>query len=197
MSLLLALLLQPEFKIDVSQAPESREWAEKAKALCEEWWPKVAEALASEGWKAPKEVLLHFDPTYPGVAATSGAKIRISTEWIKKRPDDFGMVIHEMTHVVQAYPRGGPGWVTEGVADWIRYVFYEKRPLIPKGKRKGSYKDAYWTAASFLGWVADQHDPKLISKLNASMRSGKWSDGIWKELTGKELDALWAAYTAP
>ena len=130
------------------------------------------------------------------IAATSGRKIRISPAWLKKRPDDYGMVIHELTHVVQGYPGGGPGWVTEGIADYVRYVQYEKRAITPKEQRKGNYKSGYWTAGSFLAWAAEKHDPKLIQKLNAAMRSGKWADSIWKDLTGKELDALWAAYLA-
>jgi len=33
----------------------------------------------------------------------------------------FGMVIHELRHVVQSYHRGNtPGWLTEGIADHIR-----------------------------------------------------------------------------
>jgi hypothetical protein len=185
-----------EVKVDVSQAPELAEWSAKAKSLCEEWYPKIAETLKTENWAPPKEVTLHFDPTYKGVAATSGNKIRISPEWLKKRPDDFGMVVHELTHVVQGYPRGGPGWVTEGIADYVRYVQYEKRAVMPQEKRKGSYTAGYWPAASFLAWMAEKHDPMLIQKLNAAMRSGKWSDTIWNALTGKELDALWKDYLA-
>jgi len=37
-------------------------------------------------------------------AVTSGATIQISVDWITKHPDDFGLVIHELTHVIQNYP---------------------------------------------------------------------------------------------
>ena len=140
--------------------------------------------------------MLVFEPDYQGIAATSGDRIRIATAWVRKRPDDLGMVIHELTHVVQAYPRGGPGWLTEGIADYVRYVQYEKRAVAPKAQRKGSYTAGYWTAAPFLAWIAEKHEPRVVRKANAAMRSGRRRDDLWKEWTGRDLDALWKDYAA-
>ena len=36
--------------------------------------------------------------------------------------------IHELCHVVQSYPNGNPLWVTEGIADYVRWAIYEKKP---------------------------------------------------------------------
>ena len=50
------------------------------------------------------------------VGGTAGARIGVSSGWVKKRPGDFGLVIHELVHVIQDYRGGGVGWVTEGIA---------------------------------------------------------------------------------
>jgi hypothetical protein len=181
---------------DVSQVPELAEWAAKAKALCEEWYPKISETLATPGFTPPREVSITFEKDKKGVADTSGHRIRVAADWLKKRPDDFGMIIHELTHVVQSYPGGGPGWLTEGIADHVRYFQYEKKAITPREKRRGSYKDGYRTTASFLAWVAAKHDAKLVEKLNAAMRGRKYKEEIFKELSGKDLETLWKDYLA-
>ena len=182
--------------VDVSQVPELEEWAAKAKALCEEWYPKMCEYLATPGFEAPKELSIRFEKDKKGVADTSGTKIRIAADWVKKHPEDTGMVVHELVHVAQDYRKGGPGWVTDGIADYIRYFQYEKKAITPKEKRKGSYKDSYRTTASFFAWLVDKHDKEIVKKLNAAMRGGKYSDDLFKEWTGKDLDALWKDYLA-
>jgi hypothetical protein len=194
----LVLLQDAKVKItvDVSQVPELQEWAEQAKTLCEDWYPKMSEYLATDGFAPPKEASLIFEKDRKGVAATSGAKIRIAADWVKKHPEDTGMVIHELVHVVQSYKNGGPGWVTEGIADYIRYFLYEKKAVTPKERRKGSYKDAYRTTASFFAWLVDKHDKELVKKLNAAMRSGKYADDLFREWTGKDVDTLWKDYAA-
>lgn len=55
--------------------------------------------------------------------------MHIAADWVKSQPNDFGMVVHELTHLVQRYPPGSPGWLVEGIADYIRAKYFE--PLIP------------------------------------------------------------------
>jgi hypothetical protein len=196
-TLLLWLALQaPPVKVttDVSQVPDLAGWAAKAKTLVEEWHPKAAALLATPGFTPPGELTLVFEKDKKGVADASGTTIRIAADWIRKHPDDWGMVVHEMTHVIQSYPGGTPGWVTEGIADWVRYVKYENQPIPPKGRRGKSYKEAYRTAAQFLAWIAARKDPGIVEALNAAARGKTWRDAIFRERTGQELDALWADY---
>lgn len=54
----------------------------------------------------------------------------------------------------------------------------------------------YRVTANFLNYVVEHYDKEkqLITKLNAACRQGKYTDEIWKELTGKplaELDDEW------
>jgi multidrug efflux pump subunit AcrB len=125
------------------------------------------------------------------VAGTSGDRIAISADWVKAHPDDFGMVIHELTHVVQGYPKYDPVWLVEGIADYVRYWHFEpgRKPRVEPKKR--SYREGYGTAAAFLAWMEKTHDKEIVPKLNRALRAGTYRDELLKEYTGKGLDELW------
>jgi hypothetical protein len=182
-------------EIDTRDAAESAAWAAKAQALVETWYPKVAALLASEDFTPPAAVQLVFKARMRGVAGTSGARITISARWIADHPDDTGMVIHEMTHIIQSYPSPEPGWVTEGIADYIRHYVYEPNaPLPPIDPAKASYRDGYNTTGMFFAWIERTYDKEIVQKLNAAMRKGKFDTGLFEKWTGKSLDTLWAEF---
>ena len=181
--------------VDTNDAPDLKEWGNKAGTLCTQWMGKIADTLPSDGFTAPRQVTVYFDPAMKGVAHAVGGKITISAQYVRQHPDDLGMVIHELTHVVQSYPGGGPGWLVEGIADYIRIVKYE--PSAPRPKldaAKASYKDAYKTTAMFLEWIELQGHPELVVKLNAALRLGKYRDELWSELAGATVDELWQSF---
>ncbi|WP_395752733.1 basic secretory protein-like protein [Prosthecobacter sp.] len=180
--------------VDTNDAADLKEWGNKAGTLCVEWFGKIAALLPSEGFVAPKDVTLYFDPKMKGVAHALGGKITISAGFVRSHTDDWGMVIHELTHVVQAYPNGGPGWLVEGIADYIRIVHFEPQAPRPKLTRLASYKDAYKTTAMFLEWIEKQHAPGLVVKMNAALRKGEYREELWSEITGKTVDELWAEF---
>lgn len=190
----------PVFVIDVTDIadlPDSVRWAEDARTLCEQWHPIVCRFLATDDWTAPKEIKLVFKKELKVPAYASGSTITISGPWIKQHPDDFGCVIHELTHVIQAYPnsRGKPGWLVEGIADYIRFWKYE--PEVPRphiDREKASYRDSYRTTAAFLAWVSSKYDRRLVPKLDKALRDGKYTDAIFGEVTGRNLDALWEEF---
>ena len=181
--------------VDVTEVAELAAWADEAKRLVETWHPKLAALLASEGFTPPAEVKLVFKKDMKGVAGTSGATISIAASWVKKHPNDYGMVIHELTHVVQAYPRPEPGWLVEGIADYVRYFQFE-----PKAKLGGidparqSYRDGYGVTAQFLAWIEKTHDQAIVAKLNAALRKSEYRYDLFKKQTGKSLDRLWAYF---
>jgi len=185
---------KPRILVEYGDVPDVKEWAEKARDLCEQWYPAICEALPSKGFTPPREVKLVFKDEKKGVAYTTGAKITVVADWIRKHPDDFGMVIHELTHVVQSYPKG-VGWITEGIADYIRNYRYEpKQP--GKVNPKASYKDGYKTAATFLAWIEKSKDKDIIRKLNEALRTGTYKDELFKEWAGSDVDALWKEFLA-
>ena len=199
MTLLCAALLalaqgQPKVEVDFTDAPDVKEWAEKARDLCEKWYPVICEALASKDFTPPREVRLVFKDEKKGIAYTTGARITVVADWVRKHPDDFGMVIHELTHVVQAYPKG-VGWITEGIADYIRNYKFEPKPP-GKVTPKASYKDGYKTAAVFFAWIEKTKDKDFIRKMNEALRTNMYRDALFKEWAGADVDALWKEFLA-
>jgi hypothetical protein len=184
---------------DYADAPEAREWALAARDLCERWYPIVSARLNPNGAPAPRKYTLVFKKM-DGVAFTANgdATITVSAAWIKDHPDDFGMVIHELTHAVQDYrlrKSRTAGWLVEGIADYVRYFEYEPERSI-KPNLKKSYRDGYTPAAAFLNWIERTHDPQLIRKLNARLKADAYADEAFEEFTGRSLERLWAEYQA-
>jgi Peptidase of plants and bacteria len=178
--------------LDVRGAPEARAWAESARKLCLRWHGILFDYLNPTSPRPERTITIVFKKM-KGVAYTSAATITISVNWITEHPDDFGMVIHELTHVVQNYPGANPplpSWLIEGIADHTRY--YEFEPEKPFGlNHKQTYRDGYGMAATFLEWIRRNHDPGLIVKLNARLQARTYSDVLFKEFAGERLERLW------
>ena len=182
--------------LDVHDAPEAKDWALDAAKYTLKWYPKLCELLVSDGFEAPDQVTLLFKPM-EGVAHTSGTTITISADWIRQHPDDVGMVAHELVHVVQSYGRTrAPGWLTEGIADYVRYYVVE-----PDSERRHfdaerlTYEAGYQPAAGFLNWI-EQRRPGTVVKLNALIRQRKYTPAAFKELAGGDPAGLWDEFKA-
>jgi hypothetical protein len=193
-----APLKTPPVVIDVTDAPQTKEWAEKAKALVEAWYPTVTSLLATDKYEPPKEIKLTFKKEISAPAWANGGEITINGKWVTEHPDDLGMVIHELTHIVQAYRwNRTPGWLTEGIADYVRWWRYEPEAPRPKvDPVKASYKDAYRTTAAFLAWTSRKYDMRLVPTLDRAIRERRDPLPEFTRLTGKDVDALWAEYVA-
>jgi hypothetical protein len=187
----------PEVAIDVTAAPDVKPWAEKAAALVKEWFPHVCQLLATENYTPPKEIRLIFKPDISAPAYASGNAITVNATWIRQHPDDFGMMIHEMTHLIQRYPGRGnkPGWLVEGIADYIRWWRFEpEAPRTRVNPDRAKYTDSYRTTAAFLAWAVAKYDRGLVRKLDAALREEKYTPGLFEQATGKTLDVLWEEY---
>ena len=149
--------------------------------------------LASDGFTPARTVQVRFRKDMKGVAATGRNVISVSANYVRGHTNDWGMVIHELTHVVQAYPPGsGPGWLVEGVADYIRLTHFEPQARPPRiNPDRASYRDSYKTTAIFLAWVEKKHDPQAVRKLNAALREKKFKLELFKDYTGQTVDELW------
>ena len=145
------------------------------------------------------------------MAATSGAKVTCWAKWFRAnlKGEGKGAILHELVHVVQQYGRarrreggGGrpPGWLVEGIPDYIRWFRYEARSqgaLIPPGAvGRVRYDGSYRISANFIHWVTCEHGPRVYRELNAAMREGRYRTELWKELTGVSLEDLGAAWKA-
>jgi hypothetical protein len=201
-----------QIDIDYSQTPELKDWVDKQlRPALEEWYPIIVADLPSEGFIAPRRFSVTIEANGQGVAATSDTRVTVSALWIKQQTargpqnEAVGSVIHEEVHVVQQYGHAQgrnncPGWLTEGIADYIRWWKFEpaavRRPIAPM-KRNGqpaSYRDSYQTTAAFLEYVAKNYDHEIVVKLNADSRDGNYTPELWKRYTGMTLDELWEAF---
>lgn len=148
---------------------------------------------------ALRTVTFIFDPSYNGIAATGGGVSTFNPAWLKRFPEDIDVVTHEVMHIVQNYRSYDPGWLTEGIADYARYVYgvNNKRAdwTLPDYRAGQSYTNAYRVTARFLLWAEAENHPGLVVKLDAAMRDGTYEPGLWKKLTDSSLEQLWQAYS--
>jgi hypothetical protein len=181
-----------EFVVDVSDAPDMAEWAAKVARVCERQYPLICDMLVSDGFKPLTMIRMTLKNDYNGVAAAGGGRITGSVKYFKGHLDDVGAMVHETVHCVQLYRgRGNPGWLVEGVADYIRFFKYEPGKLgIKLTPERAKYDGSYRVSAAFLNFATEKYDPQLVGKLNAVMREGKYKPEVWKELTGKSVEEL-------
>ncbi|RNI31871.1 secretory protein [Rufibacter immobilis] len=151
--------------------------------------------------KTVKDVTVTIDTAYTGVAYAHEGKITISSAWLRKRPTDIDVITHEGMHLVQAYPPdSGPGWITEGIADYVRHTFGVDNAganwSLPEPTDKHNFDNSYRITARFLLWAEKHVNKKLVNELDARMRQKTYTPAAWKELTGKTVEELWQAYKA-
>lgn len=150
--------------------------------------------------KTLKSVTIVIDTTYNGVAATDNGKVTISNKWMRKYPEDIDVITHEVMHIVQDYgDTNGPGWLTEGIADYARNKFGVNNEAakwsLGNYKPGQNYTDAYRVTARFLVWMEEKIKPGIVKVLDSQMRKHTFTDYTWQEQTGKTLDDLWKDYT--
>jgi hypothetical protein len=198
--------------IDTSETPDLTDWAtEKLTPMVQEWYPKLVDMLPSEGYSAPTHFSITFRADKKGVADTGGTRINCAAAFFRPelKGQALGAILHEMVHVVQQYgsfrrvnprPDHNPGWLVEGIPDYIRWYKYEPQShgtAISKGRFKDAkYDGSYRVSANFLNYVVDKYDKNLIVELNAAMREGKYSDEMWPKLTGKSVTDLGTEWKA-
>ena len=151
--------------------------------------------------KTLKEVTMVIDTSYKGVAETANGKVTINYIWLHKHPEDIDVVTHEVMHIVQDYgDSSGPGWLTEGIADYARNQFGVNNAaakwVLPEFKPTQNYDNAYRVTARFLVWTEEKVKKGIVKKLDKLMREHKYTDDTFKDLTGKTVDELWKAYSA-
>ncbi len=200
-----------KFMIDSSLAPDLTEWAEKKLVpVVHEWYPKIVDLLPSDGYTAPKEVLLQFKTDMKGIPAYAQAnQVSLNAQWFRNELDREarGSVVHELVHVVQNYWRAGrvnrnaartPGWIVEGIPDYIRWFLYEPQTkgaeINARSWERAKYDDSYRVSGNFFDWLTRTKSKELVKKLNAAAREGKYSTDLWKEWTGKTLEELGAEW---
>ena len=161
--------------------------------------------LPSDGFEAPARVAFEFREDMVGTPAyAAGNRISCNLEWFRRQlqGEAKGAVVHEMVHVVQQYRRARreenatrpPGWIVEGIPDYIRWFLYEPQSrgaeITPRNLAGAKYDASYRVTANFLHWATNTYDKELVKKLNAAARDGRYSADVWKQITGKTVEEL-------
>lgn len=160
-------------------------------------YPKEAQLYNSN---TAKNVIFIIDPEYKGVAATAGHIVRFNPEWFHKHPGDIDVVTHEVMHIVQDYgDSNGPGWITEGIADYVRFKLGVDNEgagwKLPDYSSKQNYDNSYRITARFFVWIESKYRKDFVQKMDNVMRTHAYTPSIWKNLTGKTVDELWNEYS--
>jgi len=149
--------------------------------------------------KSTKDVLFVVDTAYGGVAEASGNRILFSSKYMKSNPTDIDVVTHETMHIAQGYGySAGPVWLTEGIADYVRYKYgvdnIGSKWSLPEFNTRQNYTDSYRITARFFEWI-EQHVKKgMISELDQQLRAHTYTEKSWAALSGKTVDQLWQDY---
>ncbi|MBZ4188389.1 basic secretory family protein [Niabella sp. 3A5MI-3] len=170
------------------------------KKMIEAFFVVYPRLVADFNARSAKEVYFKIDTAYKGVAATGGGNVVYSPEWFARHPDDIDVVTHEVMHIVQDYGRSvGPWWITEGIADYIRFKYGVNNEgagwKLPGYTVKQKYTDSYRVTARFLAWIESKVKPGTVKALNKALREHTYTPESWEQVTGKSIDDLWAAYT--
>ena len=174
------------------------------------WYQKLVAMLPSAGFFAPTNITLRFRNDMGGTPASAGGgRINMNSEWFPRelQREARGAVVHEMVHIVQSYGRARgtnpnanrtPGWLVEGIADYIRWFLYEPETrgaeITARNLGRARYDSSYRITANLMNRVTERHDREIVRKLNGVAREGKYADEVWKEWTGKTLVELGDAW---
>jgi hypothetical protein len=202
-----------KISIDTCETPDLTEWSKTVLApVVREWYPKLVKLLPSPGFEAPKDISIRFSATMRGVAATGGTRIRCAAAWFRTnlKGEAVGSVVHELVHVVQSYGSArrnnpeaspSPGWLVEGIADYIRWFLYEPQShgadiewMRHRKNLQLRHDAGYRVTANFLNFVSEKRSATVVQRLNAAMREGKYREDIWQEITGRSLQDLSAEW---
>ena len=185
------------FTVDTTEAPDLTEWSHtQLIPVLQKWYPQIVQMLPSDGFAAPKTFSITFTDRYKGVAATGGNRIECNPAWYRTqlKGEAIGSIVHELVHVAQQYRRRAPGWLVEGVPDYIRWYLYEPQSkgceIPPRRAASARFDGSYRVSANFLNFVIGKYDKDLIKELNSAMREGKYDAGIWKTRTSHTVEEL-------
>jgi len=179
------------------------EWMAEAAKIVMANYGLYDKYLETEGHIPPGDIILRAQDT-GAIGWASGPTLGFNISWIapgRGGHRDWGMVAHELVHLIQGYPGGQQGaglpfWAMEGLTDAMRHTFFEPEvPMRSVNPANASYTNAYQITAGFFMYIMDEYDTEFLRTLNRMGRTRTYSVDIFEESTGKGLDELWAEYT--
>ena len=161
-------------------------------------WAPTLDLLGQHSDAASKVVHVTFKPGIKAPAYAEGRNITISTAHLRRNPEDtIGVFIHELSHVLQDYRGRGPGWFTEGSADYVRFKL-NPDDAWARHCRRNIQRDnpfgSYWPSTAFLLYLEATYQKPIVKAVSQSIIAENYQPGIWQDITGKSLEALAAEY---
>ena len=173
-----------EFVVDVSDAPEMKEWAEKAARVCERQYPMLCDELMSDGFVPLTVIRMTLKSSYNGVAAgqrRAHHRFRAVLQGEPERHRRDGSRNRPLRATVPRPEQSGlAGGRRRGLRPLLQVRGDQAQAVDPRERAK--YDGSYRVTAAFLAFVTEKYDPQIVRKLNATMRAGKYKDDVWKEL---------------
>jgi len=197
---------QPVRAVEFRGVPEIKEFAERARQVGNESYPKILALLSENPSEAPQQFSIIFR-NHASVknlmndgsgGFMQNGKIYLGLDWLTNTPAELdSYLVHEMTHVAQDYSwrRTSACW-TEGIADYVRFKLgYTNGWMCPQcSALYPHYTSGYTCAGAFLLFLDTQYGDGVVAKLNHELRHHSYSDGFFKNTTGKDLKELWSAF---
>ncbi|MGN0834505.1 MAG: basic secretory protein-like protein [Candidatus Spyradosoma sp.] len=146
-------------------------------SLAKNYLPQIAGTLGVELSAEPIYLGLTEDPSAPP-GVTIGRRITLSAPYLRAAPYDAGMFVHELVHVVQAYPGNvTPWWLLEGIADYVRDYCLLREPARWTAPADANVRGGYTHTAALLDHIIrTRHGgdaAALLHPLNAAFRRGE------------------------
>jgi hypothetical protein len=176
-------------QVDATRAPDLMGVADKLASTCQAVFPKIENILHPTTYIPPTHVyLLNFN----GPSYEEAGNVYLNIDYFRANPNDVGVLVHELTHVVQNYP-SGPQWVSEGLADYVRFdLGYATADYGFGCDQFSDYASGYNCSATFLNYVQKNYDQNIIKELDSAMGYGQYSDQLFLDKTGWSLPQLYA-----
>lgn len=197
-----------------TDTPDSQDYPQQAQDAVTLWDPFISQFLNGPEANPPRTINFNFQKGLPAPALTGGDTINVNVDYINSNPTDIGMMIHEYTHIIQGYPGNqvgyDAGWLTEGIADYVRYIYYEPNPtnavdppasdswfVANQPQPTDTYRSGYGNAARFLYWIGQTKNiPDLVPQLNEFQRHGQFQPSVIQDITSASISDLWNEYAA-
>lgn len=160
-------------------------------------YPKLLETFNPD---ALKRVYFIIDPTYDGVAYSFGDVVVFGYDYMEGHPEDGDVAVHETMHKIQADYQGNvPGWLTEGMADYVRDRFGVDDPdnwSLPDYAPDQNYDGSYGITARYLLWIEKHKHQNFVQELNDALLDGVDYQLFWNQTLGGSVAAIWSEYAS-
>lgn len=191
------IVARGEYVLDFRD-PDGAASDEFAGRMIERFFQIYPRLVADFNPEATRSVIFIIRNDDDGVAFADNGAVTYHIGWFRKNPEDMDVVTHELMHVVQSYEGQAPGWLTEGIADYVRNAYGITNAAAGWALRApgpgSNYTDGYTITGAFLQWLETTKSPGIVKSLDREARAGLYSEASWPAVAGASVEVLWQEY---